>query len=186
MELQRNSGLWRGGAGGAGGLPGGWMRGKEEAAVNFTLKLWWESSACDKDWNRDGGGWAVHSAQGGGDWSRESVRGAVCSSGEGRMGRIQLHVLLQRIVPPAAQPLNPDAPFSSFSLLFSPSAAASWVRTAGMLVRMCFLLIAVLLQDRGCLHQTGINYWTYMYILKKVMSQAARIRSFIRALAYLV
>lgn len=84
------------------------------------------------------GGWAVHSAQRGGDSPREleSVRGAVCSSGEGRMGRMQLQVVLQRIVPPAAQPLNPDAPLSSFSLLFSPSAAASWVRTAGLLVRM--------------------------------------------------
>lgn len=160
MELQRQRGFWREeGRGGVGRSPGGWMRGNEEEAVNFTLKLWWGSSMCDKDWNRDGGCWAVHSAQGGGDWSREleSVRGAVRSSGEGRMGRIQLHVL-QRIVPPAAQPLNPDAPFTSFSLLFSPSTAASWLRTAGLLVRMCFLLIAEILHDRGCFHQTRVNY----------------------------
>lgn len=86
----------------------------------------------------------------------------MCSSGEGRMWRMQLQVVLQRIVPPAAQPLNPDAPLSSFSLLFSPSAAASWVRTAGLLVRMfppqsCAITCLLLSSNRNKL----LNIYVY-------------------------
>lgn len=106
----------------------GW-RGDEEEAVNFTLKLGGGGSVCDEDWNksREGGGeraeGALHSAQRGGDWSREleSVRGALCSSGEGTMGRNGLYVFQRKtsvmISPSPAQPLNLDASFSFSSFL---------------------------------------------------------------------
>lgn len=66
---------------------------------------------------------ALHSAQGGGDWSREleSVRGALCSSGEGAMGKNELHVLQRKssiiISPSPGQPQNLDASFTFSSFL---------------------------------------------------------------------
>lgn len=40
-------------------------------------------------------------------------------------------------------------------------AAASWLITAGLVVRMNFLLIGVTEHNRGCSHETAINDWTY-------------------------
>lgn len=144
--------------GGVGGSPGGWMRGNEEEAVNFTLKLWGASSECDEDWN-GGGGWRVSGPLSTERW-RLNQRAGVCQRG---------CVLLRRRKDGEDSSPEEDScwDFTSsssasepgcFFLLFSPSAAASWVRTAGLLVRMCFLLIGVVLQDNGCFHQTGINY----------------------------
>lgn len=82
MERQRKRGFWRGEVrGGVGGSPGGWMRGNEEEAVNFTLKLWWESSACDKGWNRDGGGVAGLSGPLSTERWRLKQRAGVCQRG---------------------------------------------------------------------------------------------------------
>lgn len=55
----KHQGLWKGGdERRCVRVPASWLRGNQEGAVNFTLKLWGRNSACDEDGKRrrEGGG----------------------------------------------------------------------------------------------------------------------------------